>query len=210
MYDLEEQEQIDALKAWWRENARLVIVAALAAILAAAAVSGWRWYRDTQATKAAALYAVLDKAVRASDTKQIKEVSAQLIDQYGGTPYGPMAALVAAKADFDAGDLASAAGRLTWAAEHGRDDGVRAVARLRLAGVRLDEKKYDEALKLLDASHPESFAGIYADLRGDTLLAQGKAADAKAAYKLALEKLPAQSSYRLVVQAKLDGLGGGQ
>jgi predicted negative regulator of RcsB-dependent stress response len=210
MYDLEEQEQIDALKAWWRENARLVIVAALAAILAAAAVSGWRWYRDTQSTKAAALYAVLDKAMRANDTKQVKEVSAQLIDQYGGTAYGPMAALVAAKADFDAGDLASAAGRLTWAAEHGRDEGVRAVARLRLAGVRLDEKKYDEALKVLEGSHPESFAGMYADLRGDTLFAQGKTGDARAAYKLALEKLPAQSNYRLVVQAKLDGLGGGQ
>ena len=74
----------------------------------------------------------------------------------------------------------------------------------------LDEKKYDEALKLLDAKHPDSFAGLYADLRGDALLAQGKSAEAKAAYKQALEKLPAQSSYRLLVQLKLDGLGGGK
>ena len=76
--------------------------------------------------------------------------------------------------------------------------------------MRLDEKKYDEALKLLEAKHPESFTGMYADLRGDALLALGKAAEAKAAYKLALEKLPAQSSYRLLVQVKLDGLGGAQ
>lgn len=210
MYDLEEQEQIDALKAWWRQNARLVVVAALAAILAAAAVSGWRWYRDTQAAKAAELYATLEKGVRANDSKQIKEVAAQLIDRFGGTAYGPMAALAAAKVDFDAGDLTSAAGRLAWAAEHGRDEGVRAVARLRLAGVRLDEKKYDEALKVLDGSHPESFAGMYADVRGDILLAQGKTAEAKAAYQLAVEKLPAQSNYRMVVQVKLDGLGGAQ
>jgi predicted negative regulator of RcsB-dependent stress response len=74
----------------------------------------------------------------------------------------------------------------------------------------LDEKKYDEALKLLEQTHPESFAGMYADLRGDVLVAQGKAAEAKEAYKLALEKLPAQSTYRLVVQVKLDGLGGAQ
>ena len=210
MYDLEEQEQIDALKAWWREHGRLVIVAAVAAIAAAGAVSGWRYYKDSQVAKASQLYATLEKAVRANDAKQVKEVAGRLIDKYGGTAYGPMAALAAAKADFDAGDLASAAGRLAWAAEHGRDDEVRAVARLRLAGVRLDEKKYDEALKLLDAKHPESFAGMYADLRGDALLALGKTVEAKAAYKLALEKLPAQSTYRLMVQMKLDGLGGAQ
>lgn len=207
MYDLEEQEQIDALKAWWRQNSRLVVVAVVAAIAAAAAVSGWRYYRETQAAHASALYATLEKAVRAKDTKQIKEVATQLIDKYGGTAYAPMAALAAAKADFDAGDLAAASRQLQWAAEHGRDDEVRAVAQLRLAGVRLDEKKYDEALKLLDAKHPDAFAGMYADTRGDALVALGKSAEAKAAYKLALEKLPAQSSYRLLVQLKLDGLG---
>lgn len=208
MYDLEEQEQIDALKAWWRQHGRLLIVAAVAAIAAAGAVSGWRYYKDSQAAKASQLYATLEKAVRANDVKQVKEVAGQLIDQYGGTAYGPMAALAAAKADFDAGGSTSAARRLEWAAEHGRDEEVRAVARLRLASVRLDEKKYDEALKLLEAKHPESFTGMYADLRGDALLALGKAAEAKAAYKLALEKLPAQSNYRLLVQIKLDGLGG--
>jgi predicted negative regulator of RcsB-dependent stress response len=209
MYDLEEQEQIDALKAWWRQHGRLLIAAVVAAVVAAGAVSAWRYYKDGQAAKASQLYATLEKAVRANDVKQVKELADQLTDKYAGTPYGPMAALAAAKADFDAGDLASAGRRLQWAAEHTRDDEVRAIAQLRLAGVRLDEKKYDEALKLLDGKHPDSFAGLYADLRGDALLALGKGAEAKAAYKLALEKLPAQSNYRLLVQLKLDGLGGG-
>jgi predicted negative regulator of RcsB-dependent stress response len=210
MYDLEEQEQIDALKAWWRENGRLVIVALLAAALAAAAVGGWRHYKDTRAQKASQLYTALEDAVRSDDSKQVKDLAGQLIDQYGSTAYGPMAALAAAKVDFDAGDLASAAARLEWAAEHARDEETRAVARLRLAGVRLDEKRYDEALKVLEQPHPESFAGLYADLRGDVLVAQGKAAEAREAYKLALEKLPEQSSYRPVVQVKLDGLGRGR
>jgi predicted negative regulator of RcsB-dependent stress response len=207
MYDLEEQEQIDALKAWWRENGRLVIVAVMAAALAAAAVSGWRYYKGTQAQKASQLYATLENAVRSNDAKQVTDVAGQLIDKYGSTAYAPMAALAAAKADFDAGDLASAAARLEWAAEHARDEETRAIARVRLAGVRLDEKKHDEALRLLEQPHPESFAGLYADLRGDVLVAQGKAAEAKEAYKLALQKLPEQSTYRLVVQVKLDGLG---
>jgi len=74
--------------------------------------------------------------------------------------------------------------------------------------VRLDEKQYDDALRLLDQPHPESFAGLYADMRGDILVAQGKLPEAKAAYKLALEKLPAEGNYRILVQVKLDGIGG--
>lgn len=210
MYDLEEQEQLDALKAWWRQNGRLLIVAAVAAIVAAGAVSGWRYYQQTQAQRASQLYATLEKAVRSNDVKQVKELAAQLIDKYGASAYGPMAALAAAKVDFEAGDLSSAAARLQWASEQAREEETRAIARLRLAAVRLDEKKYDEALKLLEQKHPESFTGMYADLRGDILVAQGKAAEAKAAYKLALEKLPQQSNYRLLVQLKLDGLGGAQ
>jgi predicted negative regulator of RcsB-dependent stress response len=208
MYDLEEQEQIDALKAWWRQNGRLVIVAVVAAALAALAVGGWRYYKDSRAQKASELYATLEKAVRGNDAKQVKELAARVIDRYGATAYGPMAALVVAKVDFDAGDLNGAATRLEWATEHARDEETRAIARLRLAGVRLDQKRYDDALKLLEEKHPESFDAMYADMRGDVLVAQGKPAEAKAAYKLALEKLPPQSTYRLIVQVKLDGLGG--
>lgn len=207
MYDLEEQEQIDALKAWWRQHGRLIIVAVVAAALAAAAVTGWRLYQRSQAEQASQLYATLEKAQRSNDLKQIRDIAGQIIQRFGRTGYAPMAALVAAKADFDAGDLANAGKQLEWAVEHAREDQTRAVAQLRLAAVRLDEKKYDEALRLLQQPHPEAFDGLYADLRGDVLAAQGKTDEAKAAYKLALEKLGADNNYRMVVEAKLDGLG---
>jgi len=207
MYDLEEQEQIDALKAWWKQHGRLVIVAVIAAAVAASVVTGWRVYQRSQAEKASQLYATLEKAERSNDIKQIRDVADQVIQQFGRTGYAPMAALVAAKANFDAGDLASAGKQLEWAVEHARDDRTKAVARLRLAAVRLDEKKYDEALQLLQQPRPEAFDGLYADLRGDVLAAQGKTDEAKAAYKLALEKLGADNNYRMVVEAKLDGLG---
>ncbi len=210
MYDLEEQEQIDALKAWWKQNGKLVIVAVLAAAIAAAGMTGWRYYKQQQGEKASQLYATLENAARGNDLKQVREVAGQMIDSYGSTPYAPMAALMAAKANFDAGDLASASKQLEWTAEHARDEQTRAVARLRLAAVRLDEKKYDEALQLLQQDHPEAFAGLYADLRGDVMVAQGKTAEAKAAYKAALDKLGVQSSYRPIVQTKLDALGGAQ
>jgi predicted negative regulator of RcsB-dependent stress response len=207
MYDLEEQEQIDALKAWWRQHGRLVIAAAVAAAVAAAGVNGWRYYTTTQAERASDLYATLEQALRGSDAKQVKEIATRLIDRYGSTGYGPMAALAAAKVNFDAGDLKSAANQLEWAMRHAKDEETEAIARLRLAGVRLDEGKHAEALELLDRKHPDPFAGLYADLRGDVLAAQGKTVEARAAYRLALEKLPAGATYRSLVQVKLDGLG---
>lgn len=210
MYDLEEQEQIDALKGWWRQNGRLVIAAVVAAALAAAAVTGWRTFQANKAMEAAQLYASLEEAVRASDTAKTKELSAALMEKYAGTAFGPMAALLSAKSSFEQGDLKSAAAQLEWALEHAKDEETAAVARLRLAAVRLDEKQYDEALRLLDAKHPPAFDGLYLDLRGDVMLAQGKTAEARAAYRDALAKLAEQGNYRLVVQAKLDALGGAQ
>jgi predicted negative regulator of RcsB-dependent stress response len=207
-YDLEEQEQIEALKAWWKSNARLVTLAVIAALLAFAAVHGWRYYTDRQAQQASQLYGELEKAVQAADAKKIGEVAGQLVDRYPRTAYATMAALVAAKSNVEAGDLKGAGARLAWAMEHARDDETQAVARLRLAAVRLDEKQYDEALRLLEQKHPESFDGLYADLRGDVLVAQGKLPEARAAYKQALDKLEPQATYRLIVQVKLDGIGG--
>ncbi len=208
MYDLEEQEQIDTLKAWWKEHGNLVVTVLVAACLAAGATAGWRWYRSNQAEQAAQLYGALEKAQRANDTKGIRERAAQLMDRYGSTAYGPMAALMAAKANYDAGDATSAAAQLRWVVDNARDDDVAASARVRLAGVLLDQKKYDEALSVLDAKHADSFNGLFADRKGDIYTAQGKTAEARAAYKEALEKLPQQGTYRAIVQVKLDGLGG--
>jgi predicted negative regulator of RcsB-dependent stress response len=208
-YDLEEQEQIDALKAWWSDNGRLVILALAAAAVAAAAVSGWRWYKQHETQQASQLYSSLEKAVRSADPAQVKALSAQVMAQYPRTAFASMAALVAAKVGFDAGDLKSAASQLEWAVANAADDATKAVAQLRLAAVRLDEKQYDQALDLLGRKPPGAFDSLYADLRGDVLVAQGKLPEARAAYKQALEKLPAESSFRMLVQAKLDGIGGG-
>ncbi|MCW5620958.1 MAG: tetratricopeptide repeat protein [Burkholderiales bacterium] len=208
MYDLEEQEKIDALKAWWRENGKVVIAAIVAAALAAGSVVTWRTHQARKVQEAAHLYAGLEEAARGDDATKLREAATALMDKYPNTAYGAMAALIAAKSSFDQGDLKSAGAQLQWAMEHAKDEETKAVARLRLAAVRLDEEQFAEALQLLDAKHPAAFAGLYADLRGDVLLAQGKAAEARSAYQDALAKLPEEGSYRLVVQAKLDALGG--
>lgn len=207
-YDLEEQEQIAALKSWWRAYGILVIMGAIAILLALSGLSGWRYYRHNQAAAAATLYGQLDEAERAHDHKRVRDIAAQIGDRYGSTTYAAFAALSAARASFESGDLAGAKSRLQWVIDNAKEDEVRDTARLRLAGVLLDEKNADGALKLIEAKPVDSLAGLYADLRGDILVAQGKTEEARGAYQLALDRSEAGSPYRAAVQLKLDSLGG--
>lgn len=207
MYDLEEQEKLDALKSFWKENGRLIVAATLAFAVGLSAVQGWRYYSRTQAQAASALFAKLEEARGKNDGNEIRNIGTQILDKYGRTAYGPMAALILASSHYRDGDREAAAARLQWVVDSAGDQELAALARLRLAGIRLEEKKYDEALKLLDTATTEAFASQYADLRGDVLVAQGKLAEAKAAYRQALEKAGEQSQWRSVVQLKLDALG---
>jgi predicted negative regulator of RcsB-dependent stress response len=206
-YDLEEQEQIDAIKAWWNQYGKLVMLGAIAFLLTIAAFQGWRYYRAQQADRAATLFMQLDEAERATDAKRVRDIAAQIIDKHGSTQYAGLAALAAAKAGITTGETEDAKKNLQWAVGHAKDEDMRDVARLRLAGVLLDEKKYDEALKILAVKTGESYVMLYSDLRGDVLAAAGKPAEARAAYQLALEKSEPNSSYRRLIEIKLDALG---
>ncbi len=221
-YDLEEQEQIAELKAWWKQYGNLVSGIITAAALAALAWQGWNWYQRQQSAQAAVVFAGLQKAIANNDSQRIKATSGELVDRYGGTAYAPLAALKTARALIDAGDVKTARVQLAWVVEHGKDE-LRDLARLRLAALLLDEKAYDEALKLLEATPGAGFAVRFADARGDVLVALGKAGEARAAYRSALSGLDAadggdkgrnslqdsqaNAAYRESLQLKLDGLG---
>jgi predicted negative regulator of RcsB-dependent stress response len=206
-YDLQEQEQLEELKAWWKDYGRLVILAVVAVAVVFAGFQGWRYYRHTQSLAAVALYEQLEQAERAGDRKKMADIAGEIVAKYASTPYAAFAALSAARVSYEGRDLAQAKARLAWVVENARREELRDVARLRLAGVLLDEKNYDEALKLVETKPGESMTGLYADLRGDILLAQGKSADARSAYQLALDRSEAGSPYRATLQLKLDSLG---
>lgn len=206
-YDLEEQEQIAEIKAWWKRYGNLVLLATTAALLTVAAHQGWRYYRHQQGLSAITLYEQLEQAERAAEHKKVRDIAAQITNKYGPTVYATMAALASAKAAFLTGDLATAKAQLQWVVDNARDDEIKDIARLRLAGVLLDEKNYDAALKVLEKQPVESLAGLYADLKGDILAAQGKHAEARSAYQLALDKSESGSAYRATIQLKLDALG---
>lgn len=206
--DLEEQEQLSAIKSWWSQYGRLVMVTVVGSLLAVGGIRGWYYYQGSQSAAAVTLFAQQQAAERASDHKRVRDIAAEIIDRYGSTAYATLAALSAAKSDFDTGDLASAKTRLQWVIDKAKEEEARDVARLRLARILHDEKKADEALKLLEAKHADSFAGLYADLKGDLLFAQGKREEARAAYQLALERSDAGSPMRQIIQLKLDAVGG--
>jgi len=208
VFDLEEQEQIDDLKAWWAQYGKYVSAAITTVAVIVIGVQGWRWYQSSQSEKASVLYQAVSTAARANDLAKAKEPAAQLVSQFSGTAYAPRGVLLYAKLLYDAGDKAAAKTQLQWVIDHASEDELKAVARFRLAQALLDEKAYDEALRTLDAKTDDAFAAVYSDLRGDILVAAGKNADARTAYQTAFSKLDAKSSYRQFVQAKLDSLGG--
>ena len=206
-YDLEQQEQLSELQAWWKQWGALVLTVVALALAAIAGYQGWNWYKRDQAAKASDLYATMLKAAREGDPKQARQTAATLVERHAGSGYAPLAQLVSARLSFEAGEPAAARQSLQWVVEHGRDADMKAIARYRLAGVLLDEKQYDEALKLLDAKPADPMANLYADLRGDIYLAKGSLAEARAAYQTALEKTELQSPYRNLIQIKIDALG---
>ena len=209
-YDLEEQEQIARFRGWWNQYGTMVTIVLTACVVTVAAFQVWRYYGHRQAASASALYQQLEQAGYSNDHKRVRDIAAQITGQYGRTAYATLAALSAARASVETGDLPGARTHLKWVIENAREDEYRDLARLRLATVLLDEKNYAEALALVESKPAEGFTGLYAELKGDILVAQGKAAEARSAYQLALDKSDAQSPHRAMIQAKLDALGEGK
>jgi len=208
VYDLEEQDQLDDLKAWWSRWGNTVATVLVVACVAAAAVQGWRWWTARKAEDAALLFNAVTLAARANDVAKARDATAQLTDKFAGSGYAPRAAFLVAKMQFDAGDTAAARAQLQWVVDHADEQELKEIARYRLAGLMLNDRQFDDALRVLDAKHGEPFAGLYADLRGDAYSAAGRAAEARAAYQEALTKFDAKSPYRNYVQVKLEALGG--
>jgi predicted negative regulator of RcsB-dependent stress response len=209
-YDLEEQEQLAELKAFWKQYGNLIVLALALALAVVAAYRGWSWYQGSQAARASSVYGELLKAAAANDAKKTRDLAGTLIESHPRTLYAALGALVSARVQLNGGDPKTARAQLRWVVDNGRDREMQAIARLRLASVLIDEKAYDEALAVLAVKPEPAFDGLFEDLRGDVFAAQGKRSEARAAYQAALAKVqPSDAAGRELIQLKLDGLGGG-
>lgn len=206
-YDLEEQEQLASLKAFWAKYGNLLSWVLIIALASYSGYNYWMAHQRGQASEASGLYDQLIVSVQANDNVKVQRMASDIESKYGSTAYAQMAALGAAKTAFEANDTKTAKAQLQWAIEHGNDE-YQAIAHVRLAGVLLDEKAYDEALKQVAAVTLPQFASIAADRKGDILSAQNKLAEARAAYQAALAGMTPGDPARQLVQLKLEAIGG--
>jgi len=212
-YDLEEQEKIASLKAWWERYGNAVTTLVFGVAVAVAGYNLYQWYHGKQVAAAGAAYEELTKAIAAKDLARVKEFSGILIEKNSGTAYAQMGAMLAAKANLEGGDAKTAKAQLRWTADHAVDPEYRALASLRLSGVLLDEGSYDEAIKEVASSvaadQSPPLQAAFADRRGDIFAAQNKAAEAEREYRGALTLLENSGetrAYANVVRLKLDAL----
>ncbi|MBB3118818.1 MULTISPECIES: tetratricopeptide repeat protein [Telluria group] len=205
-YDLEEQEQLASLKAWWAKYGNLTSWVVIAGLAAFSGWNGWNYYQRNQAAQASTLYDEMQTSV-GKDNAKVQRAAGDIQSRFGATAYAQMSALVAAKSAFDANDMKAAKAQLQWVIEKGNEE-YKAVAKLRLAGVLLDEKAYDEALKVLAGDSSPQFSGAVADRKGDILVAQNKLVEARAAYKAALDATDKKNPGRQLIELKLEAIGG--
>lgn len=206
VYDLEEQERLDALKDWWDRNRVTVLGVVVIVIVVLGAYYGWKAYQDKQNVEAEALHKAFAQLVVERDAKKISDAAAALIDRYPSTFFATDVALAAAKATFDAKDYEGARKHLQWAVDKGKAE-LKPIALLRLATVYLEEKKFDDALKAVESIKEDAYAALAADLKGDILVSKGSNEEARLAYQLAIDKAEARSPLKTAVQVKLDSLG---
>ena len=205
--DLQEQEQLDALKAFWNKFGNLITWLLVLVLGAFAAWNGWNYWQREQGLKAGAMFDELDRASLAGDADKAARVFADLQQNFPATAFAQQGGLLLARLQFDKGQLDAAKTSLAWVAEKAPEDEIKTVARLRLAALQAEAKQYDEALKTLAAATAPGFEALVADRRGDVLTLQGKKPEALLAYQAAYKAMSDKADYRRLIEAKLTALG---
>lgn len=201
--NLSEEEQVEALKKWWKENGRSVVGGV---VIGLGAVFGWKYWVDYQTDKAqqaSIQLAQLEQSVAAGDSAVANQHAQALIEHHQGTPYAVFAALNLAKINIQAGDNEGAVAQLEWALESADDLSLQQVVRARLARVLIAMNKLAEAEQVVGGAASDSFRGEFAELRGDIARAKGDYANARSAYQEALDHQVSNAAY---VQMKLNDL----
>ena len=205
--DLEQQEQLDEIKHFWKQHGNLITWVLVAALGGVAAWNGYHYWQRNQAAQAAQMYDELERSVQGGDAAKIERVMADMNDKFAGTSYAQQAGLLAAKSYHDKGNSEAARAALTTVANKSADAGYKAIARLRLTALLMEKKAYDEALTSLEAPFPAEFSALADDRRGDILRLQDKKPAARAAYEKAYAAFDERADYRRLVEVKLNALG---
>lgn len=201
---LSEDEQVEAIKSWWRSNGTSVVTGIALGFALIFGWQGWNKYQAAQGDNASILYSNLQNQLASQQQDAAVESAKQLVGEYGGSPYATFASLELAKLYYQLDQKDSAREQLRWAMEHAPDPALAAVARLRLSQLLLDMQDYAAAASLVDAKDG-NLAGAFAEVRGDLARLQGQPEQARTAYQQALDLGVANSE---LVRMKLVSVGG--
>lgn len=205
--DLEEQEQLDLLKHYWKQYGNLITWSLIVVLSLFASWNFYQYWQRSQATQAAAMYDEMERVVTSTDTVKIDRIFEDIKERFGTTTYAQQAGLLVAKYHYSTGNVVASKAALSWVVNKSSDPGYQAIAKLRLAGVLMDSKAFDDALAQLSGSFPINFAALVADRQGDIFLLQGKMREAISAYEKAFNKFEPRTEYRRLVEVKLNSLG---
>lgn len=206
--NLDEQEQLDQFKYFWKQYGNIITWTLIAVLGAYAAWNGYQYWQRNQATQAAAMFDEVERSIASGDVAKVERALTDMNAKFGSSPYAQQAGLLAAKTFYEKGNLDASKKALATVAEKSSDVGYQAIAKLRFASAQIEGKNYDDALKQLTGTFPKDFEPLAADRRGDVLALQGKPAEAKAEYVKAYKGLEERSGYRRLVEVKLNALGG--
>lgn len=205
--DLDEQEQLANIKHFWNRYGVWMTTIVTVVALSYLGWSGWNYWQYNQSQKSAILFDELSKSMNAGDIPKTDRVFADMKDKFGATSYTAQAALLAARMNYGAGKIDASQAALQWLVDSNAEAAYKDVARLRLAGVQIEAKKYDEAIKLLTIGISKPFAALAADRMGDAYVLQNKTEEAKTQYLKAYAGLEERDDYRKMIEVKLARMG---
>ncbi|NDU80017.1 MAG: tetratricopeptide repeat protein [Ferrovum sp.] len=208
MYDLEEREQLDNLKDWWRQNRRWVALGALVAAVALGAWKGYGAYQDRLGNEAGSVFDGISEAAQKLDMSQTLSLARSLESQQPNSEMASRGALVAAAVAHAKKDDGTAMEQLNWILDHGHSQSLGDLARYRSSEILADQKKWNEAVHELSAITSPDMQALASDLMGDIYVLQNKLVEARQSYQLALSKAQPNDALRQIDQAKINGLGG--
>lgn len=206
-YDLEEQESLAQLKAWWDKWGNLTLTCITIVCLAFAAYNGWNWYKRYQGGKATVAYVQLQNAYVQGDEKNVRSLSDGLMKEYSSHVFASLAALMKAEIEHKAGNLDEARAALNWVINESGHPEYNTVARVRLAGLELDAKDAQKAKAALDGINmAQAEQPIVLDRRGDVLLALGDVEGARESWEKAIERDSASGELLALLSLKIQAL----
>ena len=206
--DLDEQEQLDELKHFWKQYGNLITWALIVVLAAFTAWNGYQYWQRSQAAQSAAMFDEVERSVASKDATKIDRALTDMNAKFGSSAFAQQANLLAAKTFFEQGNADAAKKALMTVVQNSKDEGYQAIAKLRLAALFMADKNFDEALKQLSGTFPKDFVALADDRRGDVFALQNKMADAKLEYAKAYKALDERAGYRRLIEVKINALGG--